>query len=291
MSRSRDYCFTLNNYTQDQVQYLQDLECVYIVYGKELATTGTPHLQGYVRFKNTKTMSATRKALPGCHIEIKKGTPAQAIDYCKKDGDVYERGEPPITQEEKGAKNKRRFEEALEAAKEGRLEDIPADLRTRYYSTYDKVAVKYQPKPPSLDSLQNEWRYGPTGTGKTRTAQETYPDAYLKTANTIWWDGYIDQSVVIIDDFDKYHVKNGFDLKIWLDHYPFQAQRKGGSAMIRPEKVIITSNYHPADIWDDEKTLQPILRRVTLIKFGEDEPPTPWHHSYNGNHKKQKHTI
>jgi len=281
MSKSRDYCWTLNNYTPDQESKLDQLSCVYIVYGREVApTTGTKHLQGYVRFKHPKTMSAALKALPGMpHIEIKKGSCQQAIDYSKKDGDVYERGEPPKSQDEKGESNKRRFDEAFIAAKEGRMDDIPNDIRTRYYNTYKKIREDHLPKPSTLDELRNEWRYGPTGTGKTRTAQEMYPDAFIKKANTKWWDGYTDQKVVIIDDFDKYHVQLGYELKIWLDHYPFPAERKGGTMMIRPVKIIITSNYHPEAIWDDERTLLPILRRVKLEKYGEDTP-TPWHPSY-----------
>lgn len=281
-TKSRDYCFTLNNYTQDQVDAFQTLDCVYVVYGKEKASTGTPHLQGYVRFKSPKTLSAALKAMPGKpHLEIKRGTCQQAIDYCKKDGDVYERGEIPVTQEEKGAKNKRRHEEAFQAAKDGRFDDIPADLRLRFYGTFKKIREDHLPKPTALGELNNEWRYGPTGTGKSRKAHEEHPNAYIKKANTKWWDGYDGQEVVIIDDLDKYHVSLGYELKIWLDHYPFPAERKGGTQMIRPKTVIITSNYHPSEIWDDEKTLNPVLRRVTLVKYGEEEKPSAWHPSYN----------
>jgi len=269
MSRTRDFCFTINNYTDVHIDTLQGIDCTYVVYGKEVGESGTPHLQGYIRFPTQRTVSSVIKKIGGAHIEIKKGTCEQAIAYCKKDGDVYERGEVPKTQLQKGELNKRRFEEAFNAAKEGRFDDIPKDLQTRYYSTYKKIREDYLPKPTPLTTLDHEWRYGPTGTGKSRSAQEAYPEAYLKKANTKWWDGYIDQEVVIIDDFDKYHVQLGYELKIWLDHYPFIAERKGGSAMIRPKKIIITSNYHPGHIWDDEKTLDPILRRVRLEKYGE----------------------
>jgi len=281
MSKARDYCFTINNYTHDHIELLSQIDCVYVVYGKETGESGTPHLQGYIRFPTPRTVKSVINKIKGAHIEIKRGTCEQAINYCKKDGDVYERGEAPKTQAEKGAGEKRRFKEAFDAAKEGRLDDIPEDIRMRYYSTIKRIREDHLPKPEPLSALQNEWRYGPTGTGKSRTAQELYPDAYLKKANTKWWDGYIDQEVVIIDDFDKYHVQLGYELKIWLDHYPFIAERKGSSSMIRPKKIIITSNYHPSEIWDDEKTLEPVLRRVELVKFGEDEPPLPWHKSYN----------
>ena len=183
-----------------------------------------------------------------------------------------------MSQSEKGKKNKERWDEALKAAKEGRFEDIPSDIRLRYHSSIKKIREDCIEKPKVLNELDNEWRYGPTGTGKSRTAHESYPDAYIKKANTKWWDGYIDQEVVIIDDFDKYHVQLGYELKIWLDHYPFPAERKGGSVMIRPKKIIVTSNYTPQEIWEDPKTLEPILRRVELVRFGES--PSAIHADY-----------
>jgi len=280
MTKSRDFVFTINNYGDSHLELLSAIQCAYVVYGKEVGDSGTPHLQGYIRFNSQTSMKSAIKKIPGAHIEIKKGTCEQAIDYCKKDGVVYERGVKPVSQKTKGELNKRRWDDAFKAAQEGRFEDIPSDMRTRYYSTYKRIYEDSQYKPEPLTELQNEWRYGSTGTGKSRSAQEMYPDAYLKKANTKWWDGYTNQEVVIIDDFDKYHVQLGYELKIWLDHYPFQAERKGGSAMIRPKKIIITSNYHPKEIWEDLKTLEPVLRRVTLVNYDDEVAPKPWHPSY-----------
>lgn len=283
MARSRDFVFTTNNWTQDHIDLLSTIDCVYVVYGKETGESGTPHLQGYIRFKNQKTMSTVIKMMPGSHIEIKKGTPQQAIDYCKKDGDFIERGEAPKTQQDKGTAGgdaqKRRYEEAFQAAQDGRMEDIPADLLTRHYATYKKIRMDYATKPLALAELCNQWVYGPTGTGKTREAHEAHPDAFIKKANTKWWDGYQGQDTVIIDDFDKYHVALGYELKIWADHNPFPAEMKGSTVMIRPKKIIVTSNYHPSDIWQDEQTLEPIQRRFEIIHKGPY--PSAFHPSFN----------
>lgn len=59
----------------------------------------------------------------------------------------------------------------------------------------------------------------------------------------------------------------GYHLKIWGDRYAFIAETKGSSRYIRPQRIIVTSNYHPKDIWTDDTTLGPILRRFKCVRF------------------------
>jgi len=159
---SRAWCYTINNFTEEDRDGLRALTCAYNIFGYERGDEGTPHLQGYVQFAQAKTLTAVKKVMPRAHLEPRKGTVDQAVEYCKKEGDFEEFGIKPMSQKEKGAANKRRHEEAFEAAKEGRFEDIPGDLRTRFYSTYKKIRSDYLPKPQTLDTLDNEWRYGRT---------------------------------------------------------------------------------------------------------------------------------
>ena len=41
---------------------------------------------------------------------------------------------------------------------------------------------------------------GPTGTGKSKWAMDTYPLAYWKQRSQ-WWDGYCGHETVVIDEF------------------------------------------------------------------------------------------
>jgi hypothetical protein len=126
MSKSRAYVFTWNNPPDDYVSTLDALEVKYIVAGRELAASGTPHLQGFVYFRNARSQRSVRGLLPGCHVEVARGTPAQADEYCRKeDLEPYSRGTRPISSQEKGENEKARWEEAWTLAKEGKLEEIP----------------------------------------------------------------------------------------------------------------------------------------------------------------------
>lgn len=266
MSRSKAWVFTLNNYTEDDHAAVAMLGARYTVYGKEVGDSGTPHLQGYVYFQNQRTLSSLKKKMPRAHWEIRRGSHEQAREYCVKDGDFVEFGEAPVSQQKKGELGKRVYEEAFELAKQGRIEEIQEPLRTRFYGTYKRIRSDYQEVPAAIEHLEHEWYWGASGAGKTRKAREENPGAYLKNPNK-WWCGYVDQEVVIIDEWSPSHEVLASHLKQWADHHPFCAETKGSSLCIRPRKIIVTSNYSPEQCFLKPEDLEPIRRRFKVTHF------------------------
>ena len=264
MVKSRWWVFTINNPIKEPTGPVAP-NVEYLAFGREGRGPGqTPHLQGVVKFKNPVARPSQVFAEYGSgHFEMMKGSPEEAIDYCKKEGDFVQFGawQKRCDQGHHGAKGKKwgekggemeaaRWEDAWKAAKRGEMEEIPADLRIRFYGTFSKVASKYQKKPKELEKLDNLWIHGETGTGKSTWAHRSFPLAYKKSMSK-WWDGFRQDDpghdVVIIDDL---HPKWGGreQLKQWGDRFPFQAEYKGGSMLIRPKRIIVTSNYTPHQV-------------------------------------------
>lgn len=264
--RSRAYVFTINNYTPDDEKCVLALKekCRYLIAGKEVGEQGTPHIQGYVYFKNARGRSAVKKDIPRAWFQAARGSPEENEKYCCKDGDLLiEHGIKPVSQKRKGAMNKERWEEAWRLSKEGRFEEIDPDIRYKYYSTMKKIYKEYMPKIGDAEDVTGVWIWGPAGVGKSRKAREDYPNSYFKVCNK-WWDGYQDEKTVIIDDFDENHKVLAYHLKIWADRYEFIAEVKGGALKIRPNKIIVTSQYSIEQIWPDDATRNALNRRFTV---------------------------
>jgi len=89
------WCYTFNNYTDEDVVRVQGLidGVEYHVYGKEVGESGTPHLQGFIKFKERKRPLAVKKLISErIHLEYAHH-PDNAVTYCKKaDADYFEYG-------------------------------------------------------------------------------------------------------------------------------------------------------------------------------------------------------
>lgn len=284
MSRARGWCFTLNNYVASNEHDPTHGDCPriialvpeffrFICFGREVGESGTPHLQGYLYAKQPLSLSQCRERIGNAHFEISRGTPAQAIEYCKKDGDFDEAGEAPVSNAFKGASEKARWDEARTAAESGDLVTIPSDIYLRYYRTLKEIAKDHMVKPDDACECTGVWIYGRAGIGKSRKAREDFPGSYLKMANK-WWDGYQHEDTVIIDDIDTKHDCLAHHFKIWGDRYSFIAETKGGAIQIRPKKIVITSQYSIDQIWHDSETIDALKRRYRIIHMdGFDELP------------------
>jgi len=194
-------------------------------------------------------------------------SPVQAsIVYCRKDGDVFEKGVEPEKNggdkvSERANKNKRLREVPLEElvrTGEVAITQIPMIKKAR-------VILDQEGAPYEHDSVRGIWIWGQPGTGKTHQARE-YGDSYIKAQNK-WFDGYIGQENIVLDDFDKQGVMLGHYLKIWSDKWHCTGEIKGGTVNLRHKRFIVTSNYHPDELWtDDCSMLEAIMRRFQIIK-------------------------
>lgn len=93
---AKNWCFTINNYSGEDVERLEGLggTVTYLICGKEVGDSGTPHLQGYLQLPTRRRMSAVKDILGNqtAHLEVTKSI-ARSIQYCKKEGDYFEIGE------------------------------------------------------------------------------------------------------------------------------------------------------------------------------------------------------
>lgn len=76
---------------------------------------------------------------------------------------------------------------------------------------------------------------------------------YGKDPRTKWFENYQQQPCVLIDEIPAYQNHMCYYYKKWLDEYAFQAEVKGASVWVRPEIVVMTSNYGPNEIWASKR--------------------------------------
>lgn len=279
--RLRRFCFTLNNYTDDEYILIKTTQCTWMIIGKEVGAEGTPHLQGAVVLGTQRTLLGIKK-LPGfarAHIEPMQGTPEQSKVYCsKEDPNPFEKGEMP----KPGKRND--LKEVAAAILEGSsLQDIAAthpDMIVRYsagLTTLRSYTIKPRrpTNPPTVI-----WIYGPSGSGKTRASFEACErlfgegTTWMSNGSLRWFPQYDGQPGVVLDDLRTKHCEFSFLLRL-LDRYPLQVEFKGGYSQWVPHLIFITCPYTPREMWSlrTEEQLVQLERRVT---FQISSPDSLW---------------
>nr|WAE43131.1 MAG: replication associated protein [Cressdnaviricota sp.] len=169
--KARAFVFTWNNYTPEVITHIRDkIPYEWVIYSEEIApTTGTPHLQGYIRCKGAQLWSSYIKFFTisegnSAHIAPAKGDPETNWTYITKPNPdespktVYEYGTRPeftrkrITALKNLGKaneaNEAMWAQALKDARNGDFDCIPPNLYVRYRRTwYDEYRMHKKPQP------------------------------------------------------------------------------------------------------------------------------------------------
>lgn len=269
--RARLWCFTLNNYTESDIKCLLNNKIFdYIGFGKEIApTTGTPHLQGFVYVKNKISFKTLAKHIPRAHLKKCDGSAGQNLTYTSKDGEYYEAGHRPTPGERNDINNVReilRDRPCMRDISDNDAINLQGIRLAQIWLSYNEKERDFKP--------HVEWYWGPTGSGKTRTAYENAPGAWKNNDTLQWWDGYDGHENVIIDDFRGDHCKFAYLLRI-LDRYGVRVPVKGGFRQLLAKKMIITSSLHPSQVYKNrtDEDINQLLRRIDVINyFGQKCP-------------------
>lgn len=277
MSQSKYWCFTLNNYTDDEVEAIKQGEHTYLIMGREMGTMGTPHLQGYVEFETRKRLTGAKNAL-GCnraHMEAAKGNHAQNKIYCtKEDHQFIEMGTPRNRNIKKAD-----FIEMIKTLKTDK--EIFENFPDKYVKNFSGIAkAKNLFIKPRNWTMDIEIYYGKTGTGKTQSAWKYQYDHGMEIFEvnlqdkTFPMEGYSQEPIILLDEF-RSQLPYGFLLKL-MDSKPMKVNVKYGSREITAKKLVITTNLQPWEWYPKIEDKSALYRRINEFatiwdfkKYGE----------------------
>lgn len=264
MSRHRNYFFTWFFPTVEEDFFLDWVEsgiATYVIVGDETApSTGNPHYQGYVEWKNARTENAVRKINKEIHWEVAQGTAKQNKVYNTKESLLCEYGTPGHQGSRTDILNVKKI-----LLNGGSMRDVVLSTTSYQAARFGELFRRHIP-----DTTKRNWKpevywfWGPTGTGKSGFANKLAPDAWTSGRTLEWWEGYSGQSDVIIDDFRKdfctFH-----DLLRIIDRYPYKCNIKFSSHELLAKRIFITSCYPPTKVYETREDLAQLVRRIDRV--------------------------
>lgn len=266
---ARNWCFTLNNYSPNDVQVFvsigeEGIGIKYFVFGEEVGEGGTPHLQCFVSFDQRRSLAYCRNLFSErAHYEIARGSPAQNRTYCTKDNRFKEFGELPV-----GRGGRTDLNDCLSDIRKGSSRRFLAEKHVSVFARYPRFIAEAL----LIYGKRRDWKpevfvyWGETGTGKTRKAFEEAGSSAFFHPGGPWFDGYDCEDHVIFDDFGGSEFKLTYFLKL-LDRYPMRVPIKGGFMAWVPKKIWITSNYSPKEWYANAKDehVKALFRRFDRV--------------------------
>lgn len=265
--RYKKYLFTDYNLRDGDITAGYPGVCYkYMVWGIEKCpTTGKPHRQGCVWLVNGKTIAALKKRM-GAKFKGKVFPITsfwnEVRAYCMKDDEYHELGElgpgqgarTDLTKVKDDLKNGKRVQDIM-------MEE--PELYCQYRNGINDIAkVAAMRNMKKFKATEVIALVGPPGVGKTRFAYDKYwPDLYRWDHTDKWFDGYMGQQTILLDDF--YGGVKWTRMLQLLDVYPILLQVKGGHVVREWTRVVITSNTPPNEWYPSD--IGALLGRIALL--------------------------
>lgn len=256
---SKYVCWTINNPSEDGnslVTRLAALNSVKaVVCQLETGENGTPHLQGYIEMANSRPLQRIKRLLGGnAHVERRKGSTDQAVNYCKKDDSrtdgPWEAGDFTPTRT-RGQRTD--LEAVVQTMRESNsIADVvdAHPVQAIRYSRGLQFVYNHLKAPTVEKTPEVILYYGVSGSGKTRLAL-SHPRPFKKAGGSKWFDGYDHHETLIMDDFaGGRNAMKLCDLLNILDRYHVKLEIKGGYVDRNCSKLIVTTNLHPSTWYD-----------------------------------------
>lgn len=283
--RQRRWALTLNNYTEDELRSVKELpkgNITNYVFGLETGEEGTPHIQGFIHFKNAKTLTATKKFLGSdrWHLEAARGTDFENWTYCQKtDVDAWTYGDEPV--EDGDLSVWARIVNHIDEGKStNEIIRMYPETAMRCITAIEKYRLDVDRKNAGWRDVEVIYMSGGTGIGKTRYVMDKYgyENVYRATDKKHPFDMYAGQDVLVFEEFrSSYKIE---DMLNWLDGYPIELPARYANKMAKFTKVFIISNWNYYQQYekcqeDYPETFDALTRRVSKL-WGEDKILEEW---------------
>lgn len=235
----------------------------YAVISKEKHQDQTDHFHAAVLFERKIRKQGNVFTICECVCNVQRIGKSnmslkRSITYVKKDGDYIEIGELPECLKKLDKKEKVDF--IL-------THNNQECLHSGYFnfselSKLEMIRSLAIPRWPAFKKRKVWWFWGPTGSGKTRTAMDIASKAYEEC--DIWVSagklepfflGYNGQRCAILDDFRPGCLRFESLLRI-LDGYPTMVNIKFGQCVWAADLIIITAPTQPSDMYVNRETGQ-----------------------------------
>ena len=272
ISRNRKFAFTA--YKVEEVEALKNSKPEYICWGVETCpTTKRIHYQGYIAYKNGKTLQQLKNKARTTHFEVAKGNPEQNIKYCSKDGEFTEFGDRP-----KCRGQTKEHDLVMNLSSSELLRSHPLTW-ARYHRAITARENLLAREKRRYETIEVIWCYGDTGTGKSRYAfeQGAVPVIY----NNGFFSDWGDATVLALEEF-RGNIPYSLLLALTDGYHGYHTVNiKGGQKIIDIDKIIITSPFEPWECYpnlDAKDKLEQLTRRITkTLKFPLllGDPPAP----------------